>query len=725
MSKPTVQSVLNDPEFHKLGEQDRVSILTHLDPEFGKLSPNDQKQVMEASYGYQLANRPGVSRPGGSLPGVPAADAVNLNIGDIASSPVARFETEAAKQVGQLASNAGRQIKELPGKIMHPFDTVVTEPASVAGLALQATLAGGDSSFKRVLAGADILAGGNPVAAQQNQKAGNTAAAVADVTAIPLLSYAFGKGVDALPGIRTGEPEIFTPSNRVNLASILSQSPTTQTYLMQRGGLVDRMLPYLRMAAKENGLKSEDLAEAFPAREMEPSRPIVSGKETLANQKTGSFRVDRGVQNRYKVFSTTEQLFDRQFQTLMREYSSSPMDINSIASDVVRQITSEESTASPTLRNSLEAAARRISQYEDRSLGGLDKLRREFNKLADKSERAQEKGAVPAADLEAADAYRRAADAIRNAEYNKLAQVSGLPEADIRKLQQLHGDAVVMKRANHDATLGVQREQYMHESNAAHRVLFGRSGERTTYGKGVVSRLFKGGPQGDLNVSARRALRGLEQGGTPQKILPEMTNQKQLPHPGVEIPTEVTRVIQHGKTGAYAPARTVVGESGTPLRNPDPRLPAHYSSERVPYAGHDYVGSGTPPSEDGQYLPGSRSELPILGPTEIQGASAGTVQVATPEQARQMLNAIASADWKGIDAATRAQVEQTISDLEKLARTGETGPRSRSMKVLPGEPGRRLSRVPHTAARAGVRAGIAMSAANRRKRDLPGLEAEQ
>jgi hypothetical protein len=722
------QDILKDKDFLALPANDKKAVLGKIDKDFGALSASDQDLVITRigeHYDSQVAGRPGLPKAPNPIQNQIDADAkkVPLNYGSIQDNT---FASEVPKLAGEAATGAAKEVKDLPGRMVDyvksPFQPVGLKEAS--GIIGQAGAAGGGAPLKTAAAAADVMAGGNPVRGVENYRAGNKSAALADFLAVPAMQGMVGKAVNKLPGLETSAPEVLTPSHRVNLASILAEGGMDEKYIMQRGQIVDRMLPYLRMAAKENGYSTKELDSLLPSRELEPRHPFKSMAEMARNQKTGDFRVDRGVKTRADLFDTNEQLFDRQYQTLMREYPTASVNVNEVAKNILSNISKAERTASPQLAGRLKQIASDVSQYGNSHLSDLDQLRVEFGNAASRAYKAIQSGTASDADLQAWDAYRRAADMIRDAEYSTLAKVSDIPKDQIQQLQRLHGDAVEMKIANQKATLGVQKEQYGHESEAVKRVFFGRSGERTTYGQGVASRMFKGGPQGDLNVSARRALRGLEQGGTPDKILPEMRGGKQLPVPAVTVPTEVLRVIQTGKQGGLFPARDVVGESGTPISRADPRLPSHYTKERAPYKGTDYVGSGAQnSSEDGDYLPGAKSELPALGDSRVAGSDAGTMDVTSPQQAREMLQSLADADFSGLDSQTKARVRETIDSLRSLAGTGETGPAPRRMKVLPGKPGAKISRGPHTAAKAGLRTLIAAQASNRK--NLPGLDGQQ
>jgi len=678
--------------------------------------------LRQHDYQMQLKNRPGVPAPPNPIQKEIDSEKGAINLDPMQEGTAfASFRNETGKQIKSLGQGVLKTVKELPGRIENPFNhpLAITEVGNVLEQARQASPS---SYLGRLPALADIVMGGNPAEGVKNWQSGDKGAALADFLSVPALTIAASK---MLPEITTESPEILTPGNRSSLANIMAQGGMNDQYLMQRGGAVDRMLPYLRMAAKENGLTTDKLAEAFPHREMEPLHPISSIKESLKNHRTGDFRVDRGVQARNQLFDTTEQLFDRQFETLVGEYKSVPMDTEQIANNIIGNIKEAEATVSPALEKKLLDTAKGTAGYSQKTLAGLDQLRIEFGNAANKAYKAVERGTVSESDLQAADAYRRAADMIRNAEYDKLSEVSTIPKDQIQQLQRLHGDAVEMKIANRNATLGVQKEQAGHETEGLRRVLLGRSGERTVYGKGVASRLFKAGPQGELNLMARRALRGLEQGGEPQRILPSMRDVKQLPQPGppapVSLPTEVTQLLQSGKTGGLFPARDVLPEGrGTQLPSLDSRLPEghRYARERVPYKGTDYVGSGrfNIPAEDAEgVFPGQYSELPALGKSELRGTEAGTMQISTPEQARKTLESLSSADFSKLDAATQAQVRQTIEDLQRLASYQKlpTGPPIRKMTVVPEKKGVYRSTRPRVLPRLGYHAGIAAASANR------------
>jgi hypothetical protein len=294
----------------------------------------------------------------------------------------------------------------------------------------------------------------------------------------------------------------------------------------ERGSIPENVTPVLRQAARNLGITEENLKESLPTGTKEVTRPSTwlrgQGK-TLSESP-----VQKGMQARFRILDEATAIQERQFHQLLDPYKGLQAPMYDVVGKLRSTVTAAERTVAPSMADEVDRIATRLAG--PKTLGEADALRVELNKSAERIYSQAREGGSPASDLKTADAYRRAADSIRDGIYSKLENVTNIPKERIQAVQRLHGDVIRFRDAAMQKSLGVQPEELeLRQRGRVATALTGRTGQAPVYKARIVERLIGRTPQAEQNALMRGTLKNLGEGGEspkfPAKALPPASRQ--------------------------------------------------------------------------------------------------------------------------------------------------------------------------------------------------------
>lgn len=561
---PDPQHITSDPDFLQLPPEEQQKVLVRTDSNFAAL-PSDQQSLVISRLGA-YTSRPAGLPAGVNLPGIPAPpNPITSNQLDTSqftgavpnipgvSDNGSNLVDYAVKKIADAVPAAVKGIKSLPSLLGLDPNADQTRSDLANGLKApmkQAQDRAGNPVTKflyPLAAGIDTALGGDASGAMDNYDAGNYGKAAVDALAVPA---AFHVGAKVIPGgteTTSAEGDLKSQLATRGLANEVTKNPK-----FNEVGVWPAITERLRQAARDSGVTEGNLKDMFPTGDTEISRPSTWMKSKATDiQETP---VQQGFAKRIEVLNRLTDGYNNQYSQIVEPYRGAKTAAGLEAAAQLRNsVSPAEATASPKLAAAVNDIADRLTQAEqsDGSLGAMDDLRKEFNKAADRVYQQRGQAGASPDDLQVADANRRAADAIRDATYDQISDLSGVDKAKIQELQREHGLAI---NYSDEAMKQGQQAQANEAEIRRKGSVWGRATGPTTessVGKSrVVKRLASKTPQAEQNSMMRAALSNLGEGGANPSTTPApdpvyrttVTEQKTLPRLNQTPAVPATRV---------------------------------------------------------------------------------------------------------------------------------------------------------------------------------------
>lgn len=542
---------------------------------------------------------------------------------------------------------------------------------------------------KSLSAGLDTALGGDTTSGRQNWDQGNYGRAAADYLTGPVLGYMTAKAIEKVP---LGSSRITGAPLEAQEAVSVQAPKAMKLSLYDEPGVMKGVTGRLRQVARDQGISDANLKDSLPTGNPEISRPKTWLRKS--GDDMGETPVTKGKQLRRQLWDATKDSYDKQYKQLIDPYKNQSTVANKFAADSLRHsIPEADLQANPTLGRKVETIAKRI-ESGNATIGQMDEMRKSFNDLADSIYRRAEKG-ISQNDTDTARANEEAANSIRNALYDDMSMMSGVPKEEIASLKREHGAAIGLAREAEVETnrLGPSEAAFRQKGRLKY-ALQGSGTESSVSASKTVKRLLSKSPQAEQNAFMRDTLSHIGKGGEVPSFTPEPRRVPGLPPPPVQVPTELQQHLQSTApstqnaepssfavdpvkqlpaisgvetttegttevTGGVFPNRPFEGASTNPhWFNPENPVAGVY--QRNPMFVTDYVGSGR------------GGELPAM-----PGSKRGLFSVSTPQQAASALRGydtfMNSDEFKTMDPAKQAEVKATRNSLESFSKQGENG----------------------------------------------------
>jgi len=299
--QPTIQSVMSDPKFYALSQNDRIGVLSHLDSNFAKLGQGTQLEVMEHMQHINL--------PGGTI-----SQNLNAPISQRPDESTADFNARMLQREKDLQANPGAA-KEARSQIKEG----TREALPYVGAAAASLLAGPEAGIPvrmglAALGGATgsvashAIPGGNQPPLLSQEGAIDVGVDAAKQAAFELGGAIIGKGIKGLVG------RITTKVPVEEAAAKIANSIAPETTPAEFGDVLRNTLATTRQTlGQQKGQVLDDIVSKF-----QPTQPNFLNTRFALNESIASLQAQKNLapslfqagQPKAKTLAVLQDLYD-------------------------------------------------------------------------------------------------------------------------------------------------------------------------------------------------------------------------------------------------------------------------------------------------------------------------------------------------------------------------------------------------------------------------------
>lgn len=529
--------VMSDPEFLSHDGDTQRAILTRIDPEYTKMDRITQDMVISRlqRQGGRPAGRAVPDR--NTLPNFTGAmGAAAQEGGNLIMGPLELAE-QAAHAPIKTGVKFGKEIvaqplRELAGEPQPGEDRAAYEkqyPADSSGFHRPGIVARTGNML-------DSLIGGNPSAARESFRSGDTSGAFAHMLTVPLLTL----GTGALLG--AAKKDVAATRREGAAMQTISGGAITGKGPADAAARIAEQQSVVKQVLQKRGITDDTLKKMFPSRESAPQSDLVGD-------------VARGNQLILDVARDAVGFTHAPIDAVMSRYGKQPA--GAVPSRIAKSLTAQATEigkVNPALADSITELSKKVASA--RTFEELNDIKSHANKMLD-SVYSPVPGRAIDATAERAYAYKLAADGIRQEMYPELQKLSG-SSLDLQKLGRREGDAIALRDGiyKHYLTDVAPAQAGKEASSFLEYTLAGQGAPgHSYYSKHILARgLEKSGivpsAGAELNKKFRRATGPIGSGMTPEKV-------NVYPRSGPPAAPQPTVTLGNGAPGLSGMTRSI------------------------------------------------------------------------------------------------------------------------------------------------------------------------